>query len=234
LPLRDPPHALRRIVSRRVDEPGDLVGFQVLGGKGNEEAAEFSLARSRIEPPVAGARRQDDWHAIMDRCHELVRWTGRDGAGRRAAPDFAASQGPDAGEGERAARAEVDEEWRFPASVFPPLVETIGDDEAAMTSESVSEHRRCREGLGAGVDRSELGILCGFGNESPSHWPEALLVAYGDDGSDQLAPCNVAPGSEIDVHEAASIWGRSSWRGVMNRGIIVMAEGTDCLGDAQG
>jgi hypothetical protein len=72
-------------------------------------------------------------------------------------PDFAASQGPDAGEGQWAARAEADKEWRFPAPVFPPLVEAVGDDEAAMTSEGVSEHRF------RGVDRTREGQRVAFG-----------------------------------------------------------------------
>jgi hypothetical protein len=50
-------HALRRIVARQVDERGDLVGFQVLNGKRNEELTKVSLAGRRIEPPIARSRR---------------------------------------------------------------------------------------------------------------------------------------------------------------------------------
>ena len=50
-------HALRRIVAQQVDERGDLVGFQVLNGKRNEELTKLSLARRRVEPPIARSRR---------------------------------------------------------------------------------------------------------------------------------------------------------------------------------
>ena len=56
MPLPDRLLALRRIVAWQVDERGDLVGFQVLNGKRNEELTKLSLARRRVAKPARGSR----------------------------------------------------------------------------------------------------------------------------------------------------------------------------------
>ena len=60
---------------------------------GDQKPPKLGLARRGIEPPIVGARRQDHRHPVVDLRHELVRRACHDGAGRRAAPDFAALQG---------------------------------------------------------------------------------------------------------------------------------------------
>ena len=47
------PHALRRVVSWRVDERGHLVGAQFFRRKRDEKLTKLSLVRGGIEPPVS-------------------------------------------------------------------------------------------------------------------------------------------------------------------------------------
>src|SRR5262245_39447192 len=92
-PLLHRPHALRRVVTWRIDERGDLMGIQVFGGKRNEKPTKVSLAHRRIEPPITRTFGQDHRRPVANLRHELVWWADRDGPCGKASPLLAVPHG---------------------------------------------------------------------------------------------------------------------------------------------
>ena len=58
---------------------GDLEGLHLVGGERPQEVDRRLVGDLAVEPAVEVAGVQDDGHAVVDLCHELVRFGGDDG-----------------------------------------------------------------------------------------------------------------------------------------------------------
>ncbi len=86
---------------------------------------------------------------------------------------------------------------RLPDGGAPPLVEAVGEDEAAPASEGVTERRFVDYGLSPGVDHTAAdgAVLGPERNQPPAHEPGASRLA--DNGEDVLRGSDVVAASSV-------------------------------------
>ena len=79
-----------------------------------------------------------------------------------------------------------------------PLVEAVGEHEAAPTSEGIAERGLFGDHLGPGVDHAAAdgAVLGPEGNESPAHEPGASWIVT-DNGEDVLRGSDVVAASSV-------------------------------------
>ena len=115
-------NTLRRVVSRRIHEHRNRVGFHLLSREWREQRVQFRHVTTPIQPPITCGFRQDDGHAIVDRCHQFVRLTRQDRTSSNTLPHRCARTGPDCREPKGPFRAQTDEVRCLGAPILPPLV----------------------------------------------------------------------------------------------------------------
>jgi len=98
------------------------------------------LVHRGVEPAIEIARVENDWHAVMQRPHQIIRVCGQNRTRFHRLLVFVPAL-PQAGEGEGLAVTSPNVMRLLSAFELLPLVEAIGEDEAAALAKGGPEGR---------------------------------------------------------------------------------------------
>ena len=116
------------------------------------------VAVRRVEPGGVVAAVEDDRHAVVQRAQQVVRIGGQDGEGLddgRRGRLAVLPPGPETGEGEGEPILAADQVGLLRLGIqLLPLVEAVGDDQAAAAAKAVAVGGLLGGALGAGVDHA--------------------------------------------------------------------------------
>jgi hypothetical protein len=183
---------LRRVVFYVAHVLADLEGLHFVGGERAEQIDRWLVSDLTIEPPVEVAGVHDDGHAVVNRCHQLIRVSGDDRealqplAIRRVFPCV-----PQAREGEHIAAGQVEGEGLFVLRIeLLPFVEAGSWYQAPALLEWLTVGGRVGDRLGAGIDRRNAlhigGLLGEKRNEASTELHEFALAGIAIGADDRL------------------------------------------------
>src|SRR5215210_6916703 len=188
------------VVRGAVDEAAHRVGLHPVLGERREQAGQLVALGGGVEPDVVGVGGQDHRHPLVYLAHEGVRLGGEDRTGPDLAFPALAPALPEPGEGEGPPVLHVDVVGLLGTVRAPPLVETVGRDQAPALAEGPPEGGLLGGRLGAGVDhaRAYLRVVGPRGDEAPPEHLQAPLPALLEDRRDPLRGRDVVVLRKLD------------------------------------